>query len=125
MIIYMIDQEGTRSELRTKVRDWNRALSLVSSAGYYIDGVGFERPFDEFQEAFRTRQQKIVSLFMKLNADKRVRDLEFNGSTDNVSRFRVIQDLAKLGGDTVQKRIAMKELVEDSVLSASYGGTVS
>lgn len=68
MIIYVISPKGVASEYRTKVRNWKRDLNLVNACGYYIDGVGFERPFDEFQKVFRARHIKIVTHFMNLNA---------------------------------------------------------
>jgi hypothetical protein len=74
MIIYIVNREGMSHKLRTEVRNWRRDLTTTSTLGWYIEGVGFERPFDEFDVVFRARVKQINSLFMALNLKLRERD---------------------------------------------------
>lgn len=67
MFIYLISLKGTPESLRVQVRDWKRSISVTSSLNWYVVGVGFERPFDEFQPDFQARRDEIVSLLTKVN----------------------------------------------------------
>jgi hypothetical protein len=85
MIIYIVSRSGESHNLRTKVRNWEHDLLQLHSFGWYIEGVGYERPFDEFTEAFSDRARKIYSLFMTLNSRLRDKDgVDFAGKVNYV-----------------------------------------
>lgn len=102
MIIYLVSRSGSSSEFRIQVRDWKRGLTIASTMGFYIDGVGFERPFNEFAKDFLDRRSAIFSLFMSLNTALRERD----------KRAGVLPSLKEVDANSLERL-------------RSYGGTVS
>jgi hypothetical protein len=121
MIIFIIDRVGKPLYLRTKVRNWRRDLKLINSLDLFVDGVGFERPFDEFKLSFVARRSEIYSLFVTLNSELRA-DISLGLTLSGAeSKFGAVQGVLSQCGSLIDYEpcIMDSEIFSD----CSYGGT--
>jgi hypothetical protein len=121
MIIHLVSRSGKPLALRTPVRSWRRDLNSAARLGWYIEGVGFERPFDEFKLAFRIRQVKIISLITGLNSAQRAA-VQGDLASYQEPSIRDIEELFRLHKGDNDSLVFLDQGVE--VAPESYGGTI-